>query len=178
MTLRRAIPDDAPGLARVYVEAWHKGYRSIIPDSCLQGLTVERRAERFRESLTSNSEETYVAELKCQILGFLTIGDCRDPDADHKATGEIWGIYLSPDYWRMGIGGFLSDQGESMLVSRGRSVATLWVLEGNHQAKRFYEAVGFKTDGATKEVNLGTRLKAVRYRKKLNDAKPQHPADG
>ena len=57
-----------------------------------------------------------------------------------------------------------------MLASRGYSVATLWVLEANDQARRFYEAMGFKTYGVTKEVQLGIPLTAVRYRKKLKIA--------
>jgi hypothetical protein len=60
-----------------------------------------------------------------------------------------------------------------MLASRGRFFATLWVLDANAQARRFYEAMGFELDGATKEVNLGAPLKAVRYRKKLKDAEQE-----
>jgi ribosomal protein S18 acetylase RimI-like enzyme len=173
MTLRRATPADAPALATVHVASWHKAYRGIVPDSHLQGFTVERRTERFRESLATHAEETYVAESGGQIFGLLTLGDCRDADADHQTTGEIWGIYLSPEHWRKGIGRFLAEQGESILALRGRSVATLWVLEANEQARRFYEAVGFRTDGATKEVQLGAPLSAVRYCKKLKEA--EHP---
>ena len=174
MNIRLATVDDATALAKIHVESWLKAYRGIVPDAHLHGFTVERRTERFRQSLADNSEETYVAELDGQILGFLTLGDCRDSDVDHSTTGEIWGIYLSPQHWRKGIGRFLAKQGESMLASRGCSVATLWVLEANGQARRFYEAMGFETDGATKEVELGAPLKAVRYRKKLKDAEPEN----
>ena len=118
-----------------------------------------------------------MAEHDGQIVGFLTLGDCRDSDVNQQTTGEIWGIYLSPEYWRKGIGRFLSEQGEAMLVSRGRSFATLWVLEANDQTRRFYEAMGFETDGATKQLNLGAPLTAVRYRKKLKDAEPSVPGD-
>lgn len=165
MNLRRATLDDAPALAKAHVESWLKAYRGIVPDARLHGFTVERQTERFRQSLAEDSEETYVAELDGQILGFLTLGDCRDSDVDHSTTGEIWGIYLLPQHWRKGIGRFLAKQGESMLASRGCSFVTLWVLEANGQARRFYEAVGFETDGATKQ-------KAIRYRKKLKDTEP------
>ncbi len=82
-----------------------------------------------------------------------------------------------PEHWRKGIGITLCKQSESMLASRGYSVATLWVLEANDQARRFYEAMGFRVDGASKILNLGAPLKAVRYRKELSDAEPAH-ADG
>jgi ribosomal protein S18 acetylase RimI-like enzyme len=172
VNLRPATPADAPALAEVHVASWHGAYRGIVPESHLEGFTVKRRTERFRESLASGAEETYVAERDNQVLGFLTLGDCRDPDVDHQTTGEIWGIYLAPKHWRKGIGRFLCKQGESMLASRGRSAATLWVLAANNQARRFYEAMGFEIDGVTKQVNLGAPLAAVRYRKELKDAEP------
>jgi len=177
MNIRRATPDDAPLLARAQVEAWHKAYRGIVPDAYLQSFSIKRRTECFRQSLATNSEETYVAEVANQVVGFLTLGKCRDSDVDPKTTGEIWGIYLSPEHWRKGVGRFLSEQGETMLASRGFSVATLWVLEANDQARRFYEAVGFEPDGATKEVKLGAPLTAIRYRKKLEIAEQLHAAD-
>ncbi|MDY6893760.1 MAG: GNAT family N-acetyltransferase [Chloroflexota bacterium] len=177
VNLRRATPDDARALARVHVAAWHEVYRGIVPDSALDGFTVEGRAELFRQFLATDSEETYVAEFKSRILGFLTIGRCRDSDVNHGTTGEIWGMYLSPEYWHKGIGRFLCIQGESMLASRGYTVVILWVLEANDQARRFYEAMGFRPDGATKEVQMGISLTSVRYRKKLEVAEQLRVAD-
>jgi len=113
-------------------------------------------------------QEGFVATDRGEIVGFLTIGACRDEDVDRATTGEIWGIYLAPSYWRKGIGRFLCGQAEKMLASRGFSVATLWVLEKNVQARRFYEAMGFAADGVTKEIDLGARLVAVRYSKRLH----------
>lgn len=170
MNFRRATPDDAHELAKVHVASLNKAYRGIVSDSHLRDFTVERRTERFRESLATRSEETYVAEQDGDVLGFLTLGKCRDQDVSRESAGEIWGIYLAPQYWRKGTGRLLSQQAETILASRGHSEVTLWVLEGNKQARKFYEAMGFRTDGATKEVNLGALIPAVRYRKKLKGA--------
>jgi ribosomal protein S18 acetylase RimI-like enzyme len=170
INFRRATPDDAPELAKVHVASLNKAYRGVVPDSHFRDFTIETRTERFRESLATRSEETYVAEQDGDVLGFLTLGEYRDPDVSRESTGEIWGIYLAPQYWRKGIGRLLSQKAETILASRGHSEATLWVLERNDQARQFYEAMGFRTDGATKEVNLGALIPAVRYRKKLKDA--------
>lgn len=163
----RATVDEAAALARVHVDSWHAAYRGLVPDSVLQRFTYEWRTERFRESLAAGSEETYVIEVDGRVAGFLTLGNCRDSDADPARTGEIWGIYLAPQYWRRGIGTRALQAGERVLRSRGYEEATLWVLEGNEQARGFYEAMGFQLDGGTKEVELGIPLKAIRYRKKL-----------
>ena len=105
------------------------------------------------------------------MLGFLTVGDCRDDDVDKQETGEIWGIYLAPVHWRKGIGRSLCQYGENLLRSRGYTVATLWVFKDNHQARRFYEAMRFQPDGASKTLHPGgAPVEAIRYRKELANA--------
>ncbi|HUW35197.1 MAG TPA: GNAT family N-acetyltransferase [Planctomycetota bacterium] len=167
MTIRRANADDAISLASVHVDSWHAAYRGLVPDTFLEQFAYERRAERFRQSLAANSEETYIIEEDGKAMGFLTLGACRDADAAAGRTGEIWGIYVAPAHWRKGMGRQLCEFGEQLLSSRGYQEATLWVLEANQSARRFYEAMGFHLDGASKEVKLGVPLQAVRYRKNL-----------
>lgn len=167
MEIRRARVNDASALARVHVDSWHAAYRGLVPDSFLQSFSYQIRTERFQQSLAAGAEETYLVEESGTVIGFLTLGMCRDSDLDVEHTGEIWGIYIAPDHWRKGIGKRLAEEAESILKGRGYQEAVLWVLEGNQQARRFYEAMGFSTDGAFKNVNLGTPLKAVRYRKAL-----------
>jgi ribosomal protein S18 acetylase RimI-like enzyme len=172
MNIRRATPGDAGALAKVHVDSWRAAYRGLVPDSHLDNLDYERRSVRFRESLAASSEETYVAEENGKVVGFLTLGACRDEDVDREVTGEIWGIYLAPQHWRKGVGRLLCQRGEEILSTRGYTIATLWVFEGNHQARQFYEAMGFETDGASKSLNVGAPLQAIRYRKQLTTPAP------
>lgn len=167
MNIRRAQESDALSLAKVHVDSWHAAYRGLVLDSFLQGFTYQRKTEHFRQFLATNSGETYLVEENGNVMGFLTLGACRDSDLDADRTGEIWGIYISPAHWRKGLGKSLLEKAQSLLKSRGYKEAVLWVLEGNQQARRFYEAMGFRLDGGTKDVNLGTPLEAVRYRKAL-----------
>jgi ribosomal protein S18 acetylase RimI-like enzyme len=165
--IRRAKPEDASILAKVHVDSWQVAYQGIVPDTFLQGFTYARREKAFREALIANSEETYLAEDSQGAVGILTIGPCRDTDLDMELTGELWGIYLSPDYWRRGIGTYLASEAERLLKLRGYTAIVLWVLEANVAARRFYEALGFVVDGQLKTVVLGEPLLAVRYRKSL-----------
>lgn len=166
-TFRRADPADAPELARIHVSAWQQAYRGIVPDSTLEQFTVESRTERFRAFLTEGAAETYIVEIGKTAVGFLTLGASRDTDLDSSEAGEIWGIYIQPDFWRKGFGRQLCEQGQKLLASRGFTVAVLWVLEANEPAKRFYEAMGFVADGAAKQLPFGIPLTALRYRKTL-----------
>ncbi len=172
MNLRRATPDDATTLAHVHVDSWRSAYRGLVPDEFLNSFDYDKRALRFREALAAGSEETYLAEENGEPFGILTLGACRDADIDQNTTGEIWRIYLAPKLWRKGLGRALFQHAEQMLQSRGYTQATLWVLEGNQQARLFYEAMGFEADGASKLLDLGAPLKAIRYRKGWQVADP------
>lgn len=48
---------------------------------------------------------------------------------------------------------------------RGFARVTLWVLDSNQRARRFYEKAGFTTDGASKTETVapGVVLEEVRY---------------
>jgi ribosomal protein S18 acetylase RimI-like enzyme len=139
----------------------------LVPESSLQAFTYRWREECFRQALPTSAEETYLVQVDQEVVGLLTLGAARDPDLDANRTGEIWGIYVSPDYWRRGIGYRLAQEAERILESRGFDDAVLWVLKGNQRARQFYEAMGFRLDGESKTIDWGTPLKAVRYRKAL-----------
>lgn len=167
MKIRLTTPDDAQVLAKIHIDSWRAAYRGLVTDAHLSVLDYVQSEERFRQSFSANSEETYVAEGTKEVTGFLTLGPCRDKDVNLDLTGEIWGIYLVPEHWRKGIGSRLCRWGEDQLASRGYSVAILWVFAENAQARRFYEAMGFTQDEATKILKIGKEIEAVRYRKQL-----------
>jgi ribosomal protein S18 acetylase RimI-like enzyme len=178
MQFRRATIDDAAKIAHLLISAWRTAYRGIVPDSYLQSLSPEERTARLRQSFLEEKRDTYLAETGDELLGFVTIGPSRDPDVDATCVGEIRGIYLAPEYWRRGIGTYLLMHGQRILKRRGYAQATLWVLAANIRARRFYEAMGFRVDGATKELSFGVVLQAVRYRKDLGPLQEdRYPAD-
>lgn len=174
MKIRQATPNDAEEIAKVHIDSWREAYRGLVPDAHLDSMDYVSRAERIRQSLAANSEETYVAECAGHITGFITLGACRDADFPQDETGEIWGIYIAPDYRRKGIGSHLCKLADAQLRSRGYLISILWVFKDNQRACQFYETMGFAPDGATKMVNLGKELEAIRYRKELNEAEQSH----
>ncbi|ABA88633.1 N-acetyltransferase [Syntrophotalea carbinolica DSM 2380] len=174
MKIRRANVSDVEILANVHTDSWRSAYRGLVPETYLANLDCDRLAECFRKNLSSNSEEMFLAEQGTGIIGFLGIGGCRDLDCGQGLTGEIYGIYLHPGYWRKGIGRLLCQKGLRVLESQGYSSVVLWVLEGNQRARGFYEAMGFVTDGSTKILNLGSQLTVVRYQKPLGSSEPGH----
>jgi GNAT superfamily N-acetyltransferase len=163
MNIRRATASDAPGLAKVRVDSWQIAYKGLVPDDFLQKITYQKREEAFRAAIEGRGDEIYLAEVDDQTAGFITIGACRDPELDARSCGEIWAIYVSPTYWRRGIGKRLLQEAERILLARGFGKLVLWVLEGNNTARSFYEACGFTPDGASKIIDLEAPLQEIRY---------------
>ncbi len=77
-------------------------------------------------------------------------------------------IYLHPSSWGTGAGRALMTAGLGHLDAAGFGRATLWVLDGNKRARRFYEHGGWRSDGTTKrDDRWGFTLTEVRYLRPL-----------
>jgi GNAT superfamily N-acetyltransferase len=165
-TIREALPEDARALAEIHVRSWQAAYRGKLTDEYLDGLSPEEREERWREVLAKPPPawRTWVAEDRGAVIGFATTGRSEDADAD-RHTGEVFAIYLDPEAVGTGIGRGLFAHAVEDLRERGFRTATLWVLETNADARRFYEVAGWKTDGArtTQRIDCESRP-TVRYR--------------
>ncbi len=70
--------------------------------------------------------------------------------------GEVWAIYVLPEYWGVGIGNGLLAATLTQLRTIGKSDCSLWVLKQNTRAIRFYESAGFRLNyGSDKTITLG-----------------------
>jgi ribosomal protein S18 acetylase RimI-like enzyme len=82
-------------------------------------------------------------------------------------TGELYAIYVDPQWWSTGAGRSLMDAAVTRLTAAGYERAVLWVLEGNARARRFYEIAGWKADGADNQLlSLGGVIE-TRYTRPL-----------
>lgn len=169
MPIRVAELTDAMALAQVRVTSWKSAYHGLLPASFLDRLAVEDGEARWKEILTEGQTKTLVYEQDDNVVGFVCFGESRDDDVK-GTTGEVHGIYLLPNVWRQGYGRALLTKALKSLRRQGFSEVTLWVLNNNHRAIGFYEATGFKADGATKVVTIrdGVKLHEVRYRRPLS----------
>jgi len=168
--LRRARRSDARAVAEVHVLTWQEAYRDLLPATYLAALSVEARERYWADELAVLPAERrpWLAEADGEVVGFVHVGPSRDEGAS-PSTGEIYALYVRPECWDRGVGRNLLVHGERDPLSHGYDQATLWVLEGNERARRFYEAAGWQTDGATKTDYIGGQpISEVRYRRSLN----------
>ena len=161
--VRRAAPADAEGIARVHVAAWKKAYEGLLPSELLADQTVAKRTEAWKRQLRDPTVTVWVAADNSQVVtGFVAVGPSRDDDASSR-TGELYAIYVHPDSWGAGLGQSLFRTAQRAL-SADFDAATLWVLDGNTRARRFYEGQCWVADGATRQELRGAAvLHEVRY---------------
>jgi GNAT superfamily N-acetyltransferase len=170
--IRAAKLQDAVGLARIQVHGWQAAYRGIFPDELLDGFTVEKRSQVFAQRLANPdypSDREWLCERDGEIIGWLSWGPSRDDDTDPSVVAEVAAVYVHPSAWRMGVGALLLEHIHEHLTQLGTyRETTLWVLEKNPQARRFYERYGYQTDGARKAQPKFPDIMEVRYRRLLD----------
>jgi ribosomal protein S18 acetylase RimI-like enzyme len=169
-TIRPATPKDAQRLAEIHVSAWQAAYRGQLDDEYLDGLKVDDRLEQHRRSLQEQRTDwrTWLAEDGGRVVGFAVTGPSEDADAE-RTTAEVYAIYLEPDRVGTGLGRGLFSHAVQDLRERGFDAVTLWVLETNERARRFYEAAGWKPDGSITSERVDCEMRpTVRYRTTLD----------
>ena len=170
MQVQPAETDDAGGIAAVHVKSWQEAYRDLLPQDFLDGLAPGYRGAMWARILSNpgQRDRTVVVKDAGKVVGFANVCPSRDDDATAATVGELTSIYLLSSVWGQGVGRQLMTAAVSALVEDGFSEATLWVLEGNSRARRFYEAVGWHADGSVKEEPIGgVTIHELRYRRAL-----------
>jgi ribosomal protein S18 acetylase RimI-like enzyme len=163
MQIRAASAEDCRAIAQVHVESWQAAYAGILDPAFLAGLSVDRREQSWREVLSAGQSELLVGVAGGFVVGFASFGPSRDADAP-AARAELWALYVHPLSWSTGAGRELWQAAHARLKSQGYSSVSLWVLERNTRAIRFYSAAGFVIEaGSEKEFELGgAKVREVR----------------
>ena len=179
MEIRRATVSDAAGIARVHVLGWQTVYRGALPQAYLDSLDPAQHAQMWSGLLPTQEwprAGTLVAVSDSEIVGFAGFCPSRDADADPVVVGEMATLYLLPSVWRSGLGSRLMDASLAVLAEAGYRESTLWVLDANDRARRFYEATGWHHDGTVERKESDTlTLTELRYRRPLVHTPPTYP---
>lgn len=141
ITIRHAVPGDAGPIARLDVETWQAAYAGILGTPYLAGLSASRREIGWANVIRRAPREVHVAvERNGGILGFGSCGACR---GEPGYSGEVFTLYVAPDWQNQGIGRSLLLAMFTQLVAQGHRAAVIWVLRDN-PARFFYQRLGGK----------------------------------
>jgi len=190
--IRAASAADAAQIAAVMRDSWFAAYDGLIEDALIDRATSPDGGARIRQSFRIRPWQRMIAALADQprnppeasgapgsgIVGYATFGPELDvlgkpwphpPSAAGSAgeVAELYALYVHPGWWSTGAGRALMNQVLATVQAAGYAGITLWVLEANARARRFYQRAGFAADGARHVLdNLGG-VTEIRYRRAL-----------
>jgi len=135
--VRRAKPSDAPAIAATHDDAWRGAYQGIIPGPELDKL-INRRGPAWWDC----------------AAGYANYG--RNRARSLYYDGEIYELYLRPEFQGLGFGRKLFSAARRDLVQSGLQSLVIWALSDNEPAVGFYRALGGKAVARSSE-RFGTR---------------------
>ncbi|SDN33320.1 GNAT family N-acetyltransferase [Acetanaerobacterium elongatum] len=154
--IRKAVPDDALGIALVKVYTWKTTYTGLIPDNIIDELilAIKAQAERFSNDITLYNNAT-VAAVENTIVGFCVYGKSRNED--FPDAGEIYALYVLKGFQGMGLGEALFGAAIDELLFQGNNFMIINCLKGNPSLD-FYKHMGGKVVGQRQDEIAGASI--------------------
>jgi putative acetyltransferase len=137
MVVRAARADEAEALAAIQAEASLAALAHVFPPE-RHPFPYEEVRERWRSFCADRAYRVLVADDAGRAVGVAAV-----------RPGWLDGLYVLPSHWGIGIAAALHDRA---LDAHGAGTCSLWVLEENARARRFYERRGWRENGDTRVV--------------------------
>ena len=137
--VRRAKPSDATAIAATHDEAWRGAYQGIIPGPELDKLINRRGADWWESAIRKGSRVSLLA-FGNNIAGYANYG--RNRARSLYYDGEIYELYLRPEFQGVGFGRRLFSAARRDLAQSGMKSLVVWALSDNDPAVEFYRALG------------------------------------
>jgi ribosomal protein S18 acetylase RimI-like enzyme len=137
--IRRAKVPDAVALASTHDDAWRTAYQAIIPGPELDKLINRRGAEWWEGAIRKGSRISIFA-FGDTLAGYANYGRNRARSLTYD--GEIYELYLRPEFQGLGFGRRLFTAARRDLAQSGIRSLVVWALSDNEPAVEFYRALG------------------------------------
>ena len=142
-------------------------YRDLVPPAVIEHPDLAQRTRDWSSTLSASAGPTLLLEDQGGLLGFCYVRPTVDEDLDPGVQAEIANLHVAPQLRSRGHGTVLFDAARVWATEEGRlRELTLWVLEENRQARRFYERRGMTPDGGRRRYH-GSSVPVIRYRMAL-----------
>ncbi|WP_442581773.1 N-acetyltransferase family protein [Mesorhizobium sp. ASY16-5R] len=158
--IRKAEPRDADAIAEVHHAAWMGAYAGIIPHKALTKM-VNRRGGEWWANAIRRAATVIVVEIGGEVAGYTTIG--RNRARELPQQGEIYELYLKPEYQGVGLGSRLFAVARKRLADHGLKGLVVWALEENQNAVTFYQGAGGRDIAEGVEVFDQKALKKIAF---------------
>ncbi len=158
--IRKAEPEDAAAIADVHLESWMGAYSGIIPYRALARMIARRGSEWWARAIR-RSATVLVVEIGGAVAGYATLG--RNRSRELPQQGEIYELYLKPEFQGIGLGTRLFKAARRTLADHGLSGLVVWALEENGGAVSFYANAGGRDVAEGVEVFDHKAVKKVAF---------------
>ncbi|HEU5017991.1 MAG TPA: GNAT family N-acetyltransferase [Pseudolabrys sp.] len=158
--IRRAKAADASEVAAAHDEAWRAAYQGIIPGKELEKL-INRRGPDWWDSAIRKGSRITVFQFGEQIAGYANYGRNRARSLFYD--GEIYELYLRPEFQGLGFGRRLFNAARKDLLQSGLKSLVVWALSDNEPAVEFYRALGGRAVARSSERFGAKTLDKVAY---------------
>jgi GNAT superfamily N-acetyltransferase len=151
MKVRAAVPDDAPAMGRVMVEAYLTAHRGQMPDApwhkrvneWTPEVSTRAWARAFAERARGQHRRDVVLVATDDANDLIALVSGTEADDDTSGSvAEIGALYVLPDRQGQGIGRMLLMEAGKELATLGFTTLHIGVLTANLPARGFYEAMG------------------------------------
>ncbi len=153
-TIRRATQEDREGIWRAHFGAVSETCATHYSPDVIRIWAGGLRPEKYEAAIRSS--EFFVAEEGGAVVGFAELD---------RETGEVQGLYVSPEVAGRGVGRALLGKLEE--IARARGLGSMH-LTSSLNAVTFYERAGFVPTGTeTRTLGPGVERASVKMLKKL-----------
>ena len=129
--VRRAKPSDAPAIAATHDDAWRAAYQGIIPGAELEKL-INRRGPDWWDSAIRKGSRIAMLAFGDYVAGYANYG--RNRARSLYYDGEIYELYLRPEFQGLGFGRKLFTAARRDLAQSGLQSLVVWALSDNEPA--------------------------------------------
>ncbi|MEP0518915.1 MAG: GNAT family N-acetyltransferase [Hyphomicrobiales bacterium] len=182
---RLASVEDAADLSKVHRASWLNAYSGILNGPALREAIAKRNPAWWRSAVeklnaepvaigqfyggrreTASRSQLLVLEYEKRIVGYANFGGSRRnyPPQIAERWGEIYELYLLPEFQGVGLGKILFNGTRSYLKKMGYTALVVWALEANDHGKEFYEAMGGEPFVRSHEIFGGSQAPTIGYR--------------
>ncbi|MEX0752158.1 MAG: GNAT family N-acetyltransferase [Xanthobacteraceae bacterium] len=152
--IRQAKPTDAAAVAATHDVAWRSAYQGIIPNVELEKL-VNRRGPDWWQSAIRKGSRISILVFGDNVAGYANYGRNRARSLSYD--GEIYELYLRPEFQGLGFGRRLFSAARRDLAQGGMKSMVVWALSDNDAAVGFYRALSGRAVARSSE-RFGTRV--------------------
>ena len=139
--IRQTKSEDNQKIAAIGIKCWQDAYKDIFPSKLLNNLSLEKRLEQRLNWFSLPNRFSIIAQIEDKIVGFCDFDESRRPQF---SPGEIYALYILPEYKSQGIGKSMMLDAMKQLKKHNLSPFIVTTLELNLPARKFYEKLGFK----------------------------------